>query len=141
MNRVFFFLILGLSTFEGAADDWPTWRYDVERTAESPEQLPEKLELLWHRGLPKPQPAFADVRLQFDGGYEPIVAGQRLFLASNCEDKVTAFDTASGELLWECFVDGPVRLAPVAWRTRHLRRAQVRWMVWRRGGRESIGLS
>ena len=96
------------------------WRYDFERTAESPQQLPNELALLWSRDLPKPLPAFNDVRLQFDGGYEPIVVGQRLFLSSNCEDKVTAFDTNSGAQLWQFFAAGPVRLAPVAWKDRVL---------------------
>ena len=96
------------------------WRYDFERTAESPQQLPNELALLWSRDLPKPLPAFNDVRLQFDGGYEPIVVGQRLFLSSNCEDKVTAFDTNSGAQLWQFFAAGPVRLAPVAWKGRVL---------------------
>ena len=93
---------------------------DDPLAAESPQVLPEDLELLWRRDLPKPTPAFNDVRLQFDGGYEPIVAGQRLFLASNREDKVMAFDTNSGDLLWEFFTNGPVRLAPVAWKDRVL---------------------
>jgi outer membrane protein assembly factor BamB len=102
-----------LTTF---ANDWPMWRYDAGRTAESPQQLPADLDLLWRRDLPQPRPAFNDVRLQFDGGYEPIVKGQRLFLASNTEDSITAFDTHTGKELWQFFADGPVRLAPVAWK-------------------------
>ena len=102
------------------AEDWPTWRYDVERTAETPQVLADDLGLLWSRELPKPLPAFNDVRLQFDGGYEPIVKANRLFLSSNREDKVMAFDASSGALLWEAFADGPVRLAPVAWKDKVL---------------------
>ena len=111
------FCAAGLSAL---AEDWPMWRHDVERTAESPQVLKDELSLLWSRELPRPLPAFNDVRLQFDGGYEPIVKGKRLFLASNREDKVMAFDTNSGALLWESFTDGPVRLAPVAWRDKVL---------------------
>ena len=111
------FCAAGLSAL---AEDWPMWRHDVERTAESPQVLKNELSLLWSRELPRPLPAFNDVRLQFDGGYEPIVKGKRLFLASNREDKVMAFDTNSGALLWESFTDGPVRLAPVAWRDKVL---------------------
>ena len=90
------------------------WRFDAGRTAESPQQLPQSLGLIWHRVLHKSQPAFDDVRLQFDGGYEPVVLGQRLFLSSNREHKVTAFDTRTGKQLWQFFTNGPVRLAPVA---------------------------
>ena len=102
------------------ADDWPTWRYDAGRTAESPQVLPDDLVQIWSRQLPGPLPAFNDVRLQFDAGYEPIVKGDRLFLASNREDKVMAFNTGSGALLWESFAGGPVRLAPVAWKDKVL---------------------
>ena len=119
MMRILLALCLG-ATLSADAEDWPTWRYDVERTAESPQVLPGELVLLWSRELPRPLPAFNDIRLQFDGGYEPIVKGQRLFLASNREDKVMAFDTSSGALLWEAFADGPVRLAPVAWKDKVL---------------------
>ena len=103
-----------------AAADWPMWRYDHERTAESPQQLSEELELLWVRELPDPIPAFNDVRLQFDRSYEPVVKGKRLFLASGRDDCVTAYDTDSGKQLWRFYANGPVRLAPVAWQGRVL---------------------
>ena len=92
MSRTLCLLFLAFTAIPVPAADWPMWRYDVERTAECPQKLPADLALLWQRDLPKPLPAFDDVRLQFDGGYEPIVSGQRLFLSSNCEDKVTAYD-------------------------------------------------
>ena len=112
--------LLCVVAFSAQAEDWPTWRYDVQRTAESPQVLADDLGLLWSRELLRPLPAFNDVRLQFDGGYEPIVKGKRLFMASNREDKVMALDTGSGALLWEAFADGPVRLAPVAWKDKVL---------------------
>jgi hypothetical protein len=40
--------------------------------------------------LPPLTPAWRDSRLQFDRGYEPVVLGKRLFLASSREDKVAA---------------------------------------------------
>jgi hypothetical protein len=99
-----------------AAADWPMWRYDSGRTAESPDELPAKLDLLWQRSLPKPEPAFNDVRLQFDRGYEPVIKDGRIFLASGREDSVTAYDTTTGRQLWRFIANGPVRLAPVAWK-------------------------
>ncbi|NIP91946.1 MAG: hypothetical protein GWO24_00060, partial [Akkermansiaceae bacterium] len=62
MNRALVFLVLAFATARSPAADWPMWRYDAERTAESPQQLPGDLELLWHRDLPEPRPAFDDVR-------------------------------------------------------------------------------
>lgn len=105
---------LGFLTSIADAGDWPMWRHDPGRTATSNEALPEKLDLLWTRQLPPSAPAFRDTRLQFDAAPEPIVLGKRVFLASNFEDSVTAFDTDSGEELWKFFTNGPVRFAPVA---------------------------
>ena len=109
-------LALLLSATSLSAADWPMWRHDAGRTATSSDPVPElqKLTPLWSRQLPAPAPAYRDARLQFDAGYEPIVVGKRLFVASNREDSVTAFDTDTGIEQWKFFTDGPVRFAPVA---------------------------
>ena len=83
-----------------AAADWPMWRHDTGRTADSAEALAENLSLRWSRQLPRLTPAYRDNRLQFDAGYEPIVLGKRLFVGSSLDDSVTAFDTETGEQLW-----------------------------------------
>ena len=114
------FRILSLATLLIAtplsAADWPMWRHDPGRTATTAEELPAsgKLTPLWSRQLPEPAPAYRDARLQFDASYEPIVLGKQLFVGSNRDDSVTAFDTDSGKQLWKFFADGPVRFAPVA---------------------------
>ncbi len=109
-------LALLLSATPLSAADWPMWRHDPGRTATSTEPVPEleKLTPLWSRQLPEPTPAYRDARLQFDASYEPIVVGKRLFVGSNRDDSVTAFDTDTGIEQWKFFSDGPVRLAPVA---------------------------
>lgn len=119
MTRPIAFILFAVC-FNLPAANWPMWRHDAGRTAESPQRPPEKLELLWQRELPEPSPAFNDVRLQFDLGYEPIVNGKRLFVGSSREDCVTAYDTETGRELWRYYANGPVRLAPVAWRGRVL---------------------
>ncbi len=96
------------------AADWPMWRANPGRTAAVTPALPEKLAVLWSRELGPLKPAFRDVRLQFDKGYEPVVLGQRLFVASSREDSVTAYATDTGAQVWKVFADGPVRFAPVA---------------------------
>ena len=76
---------------------------------------PASRELLWQRQLPPLSPAWPeDQRLHFDGSYEPIVLGKRLFVACSRDDSVSALDTDSGDLLWRFFADGPIRFAPVA---------------------------
>ncbi len=116
MLRQFSIIFLSIAALGGAAQsaDWPMWRHDSGRTASSSEVLPDKLEVRWTRELPAPSPAYRDTRLGFDMGYEPIILGKRVFVASNRDDSVTAFDTDTGEELWKFFTNGPVRFAPVA---------------------------
>ena len=97
------------------AEDWPMWRCDANRSAVSPQKLPEKLHLQWVRKYPRVKPAFGSRRLQFDAGYEPVIMGKTLFVGSPCNDTVTAIDTETGAEKWKFYSDGPVRFAPVAW--------------------------
>ncbi|MDA1052340.1 MAG: PQQ-binding-like beta-propeller repeat protein [Planctomycetota bacterium] len=101
-----------------SAADWPMWRHDAARSAESDELLPDDLQLLWMRELPKLKPAFRTKRLQFDATYEPVVLGKTMFVGSSFNDSVTAFETETGRERWRFYTDGPVRFAPVAWRDR-----------------------
>jgi len=95
--------------------DWPMWRYDTQRSAASPDKLPGELHLQWTRQLPPVRPAWPnEPRLHFDASYEPVVLGQRLFVASPNDGSVVAYATDTGEELWRFYADGPVRLAPVA---------------------------
>src|SRR5438270_876246 len=95
------------------AADWPTWRHDAARSAASPQELPARLHLQWVRVYPALTPAWPDQpKLQFDAAYEPVVAGNTLFVASSRTDSVTALDTATGAERWRFHADGPVRFAP-----------------------------
>jgi len=100
------------------ACDWPMWRYDANRSASSPQKLPDKLYLQWMREYPKLTQAWENPLnrdlMQFDKVYEPVVHGKTLFIGSNASDKVVALDTETGEEKWEFYVDGPVRFPPVA---------------------------
>ena len=100
----------------GRAEDWPMWRHDARRSAVSADSLPAQLRLQWTRRCPALKPAFRNTRLQFDRGYEPVVLGSRMFVGSSANDSVMAVDTASGAEQWRFYTDGPVRLAPLAWR-------------------------
>ena len=113
--KIFMKSAMAVWIFSGttAAADWPMWRNDTGRTAESKEVLAQDLSLRWTRQLPPLKPAYRDNRLQFDGGYEPIVLGKQLVVGSSLDDSVTAFDTDAGEQIWKFFTNGPVRFAPV----------------------------
>jgi outer membrane protein assembly factor BamB len=110
-----FLACLGLLYLAPAAQaaDWPTWCHDAARTAASPQELPARLHLQWVRVYPPLRPAWPDQpKLQFDATYEPVVAGNTLFVASSRTDSVTALDTATGAQRWRFHADGPVRFAP-----------------------------
>ncbi|MCI0358629.1 MAG: PQQ-binding-like beta-propeller repeat protein, partial [Planctomycetaceae bacterium] len=101
------------------AGDWPQWRYDAQRSAASPDELPASLALYWVRELPPLVSCWPDQpKMQFDAAYEPIVAGRRLVVGSSHDGSVTAYDTRTGGELWTFFADGPVRFAPLAWEDR-----------------------
>ncbi len=105
-----------LASWTAGGEDWPMWRCDAQRSAVSAEKLPEELHLQWVRHYPPLKPAFRSKRLQFDGGYEPVASGKRLFVASSRNDSITALDIGTGKELWRFFTGGPVRFAPVAWK-------------------------
>jgi len=98
------------------AKDWPMWRQNAGRTGATTESLPETFSLKWVRQLPEITPAFHSARLQFDAGYEPIVADGILLLASSRNDSVTAYEAATGRELWVYHTNGPVRFAPAVWK-------------------------
>jgi Malectin domain/PQQ-like domain len=111
-----FVLAAALCPASAQAADWPQWRCDAGRRGDASDPLPERLPLRWLRQYPPLQPAFPSPRLQFDRGYEPIVIGQTLFLASSRNDSLTALDTQTGDEKWRFYADGPIRFAPVAWK-------------------------
>jgi len=102
--------------------DWPMWRYDAGRTANSPEALSTDLTLLWSRQYLPREPVWDDPLnqdlMQYDRIFEPIVLEKYLYLGFNDGDKVIALDTETGEQQWIFYTNGPVRLPLVGWNKR-----------------------
>jgi outer membrane protein assembly factor BamB len=98
------------------------WRYDAKRSAASPQQLADQLQLHWVREYPALEPAWEDPvnqdRMPFDRVYEPVVFGSTMFFGSNRNDALTALDTRTGDEKWRFYADGPIRLPPVVWQGR-----------------------
>ena len=112
-------LAIACATRPVVANDWPMWRCDAARTASSDQDLADDLHLQWVRRLPPLTVAWPDQDMMwFDRQYEPVVAGQRMFVGSSRTDSLTAYDTRSGERPWEFRAEGPIRLAPVAWKAK-----------------------
>ncbi|QDU10159.1 PQQ-binding-like beta-propeller repeat protein [Gimesia aquarii] len=112
------FTLLFLHTLLGPtqASDWPMWRLNAQRSAKTEQTIPDTLHVHWVHHLPQLDPAFKNARLQFDAGYEPIVKNGILFYGSSDTNSVTALDVKTGKELWRFYTNGPVRLAPVAWK-------------------------
>ena len=109
--------IVGVLAAVAHGGDWPTWRHDARRSGASREELAAALHVRWVRQCPPLVPAWPDEpRMRFDVGYEPVVMGKTLFFGSPRNDSVTALDTETGRERWRFYAEGPVRLAPVAWR-------------------------
>ena len=118
-----FGVFLSCSVLSGtfvAASDWSMWRGDAQRTAVTQESLPDELTLNWKRVYSPRQQAWDDPLnldlMTYDRVFEPIVVGGRLIVGFNDRDKVVAFDTDSGEVVWTFFTDGPVRFPAAAWK-------------------------
>jgi outer membrane protein assembly factor BamB len=119
-RSILFSTLLSFVAMGCPAADWPMWRYDAGRTAASEEKLPVELHLEWERRFtPRVQvwddPLNHDL-MTYDKVFEPVVAGDRMFIGFNDSDKVVALDLATGKEAWAFYTDGPVRLAPVAWK-------------------------
>ncbi|MBC8181486.1 PQQ-binding-like beta-propeller repeat protein [candidate division KSB1 bacterium] len=101
------------------ATDWPMWRYDAGRTANSPEELAEDLFLLWTQEYSPREPVWDDPLnqdlMQYDRIFEPIVLGDYMFIGFNDRDKVIAIDINTGKQKWTYYTEGPVRLPLVGW--------------------------
>ncbi|MBI5822118.1 MAG: PQQ-binding-like beta-propeller repeat protein [Verrucomicrobia bacterium] len=107
------------STLCAEAADWPMWRCNASRTADTPEKLPAQMNLRWVREYPARVPVWEDPLNQdlmsFDTVFEPVVSGNRMFIGFNDADKLAALDIQTGRQLWAFYADGPVRLAPACW--------------------------
>jgi len=94
MSRFCTLLILLLATLPATAADWPQWlgRGRDGSSSETVAPWKEPPRLLWSKPVG-------------EGNSSPVVAGGRAFLHTKVKDKfaekVTAYDAATGKVLWE----------------------------------------
>ena len=128
------------------------WRYDANRSANSPHALASDLHLQWVRQYTQREMCWKDrinqERMPFDRAFLPVVMDRTMFVAFNDTDKLVALDTRTGEERWRFYADGPIRFAPICDRGRvcfasddgHLYclDAATGRLLWRRRGGPSI---
>ena len=128
------FLAWLLTSVASVGADWPTYRGDNRRSGSTVESLPIPLTRLWaHQPSQAPAPAWPpparssiwqrlqqlQPRVADDRTSHPIIAGDRVFIASSSEDHVACYDARTGQRLWRFFTEGPVRYAPT-WSEGHV---------------------
>jgi outer membrane protein assembly factor BamB len=79
-------------------NDWPVFRGDVASTGVARSKLPERLEILWERQIPKN--SFASTACLVELG------GRKVAVLASGDGPVLAFDLLTGDELWK--YEGPV---------------------------------
>lgn len=96
------------------AEEWPTFRGDVLRSGQTKEALPNQLRERWvfNPGAAPRQAWVGSERVEYDLGFQPVVAGGMVLFGSSADDTVRALDLADGRERWKFRTEGPVRFAP-----------------------------
>lgn len=92
--------------FTVSPNDWPTFRANNKRTAQSGATVPETAGLLWE---------YAPASLCFPTA--PVTAGGLVFTGDS-HGVVKAFDADSGAEKWSTYTGGSIRIAPTVWNDR-----------------------
>jgi len=122
------FFVYSCKQKESTPQDWPQFKKDNFRSANSPVQLDlSSLGVEWEytaSQMPSPAwygPAKEDTYAQsgplpsmrdYDLSYYPIVVGDRLYYGSTSDDAIHCLDTKTGEEEWLFTTGGPIRIAP-----------------------------
>ena len=119
-TRMMFLALALAAPAVASGGDWPLWRYDAQRSAAAPDELPAAA---WPAlGSPVAPPAAGLARPAQDAVRRGLRAGRRR--AGGCSSArrtMTASPPTTprpAREIWRFFADGPVRFAPLAWEDR-----------------------
>lgn len=112
------------------ASDWPTYRYDYQRSGVTLENVEMPLKQVWifkstNNPFPAwPAPAERDIwhniselspTMTYDRTFHPVVVGDKLFFGSSANGTVYCINANNGDIIWKFITGGPIRLAPAAY--------------------------
>jgi outer membrane protein assembly factor BamB len=100
-----------------SADDWPTYRQNVERSAGTGSKVPAELQVLWKAlCVPMGEGAFADAWDSRMGAPQPltapIVAAGMVFIAGVHTGELMALDPATGAKIWTTLLPSRIDSPP-----------------------------
>ncbi len=84
---------------EGRAGDWPTYRHDTARSGKATTRVGSELLLGWTAKLGATLTS-------------PVIAGNRMYLASTDDHRLHALDATTGKVLWQHTFDGRIDSPP-----------------------------
>lgn len=91
---------------QATASDWPAYRRNNQRTAQTPVAIPDEVKLRWTYQPNKPVTPTA-----------PVSVGQTMFVAGS-DGIVRAIDSRHGTVKWSAYTSGPVKYPPTIWNGR-----------------------
>lgn len=108
--------------------NWPTYRHDAQRSGAYPRDLKLPLQTVWvHHPQHAPKPAWPGTAasdfwrnratpeeplVDFDKAYHVVSANNRVLFGTSADDRLVCLDLQTGDMLWQFFAEGPIRLAP-----------------------------
>lgn len=101
-----------------AADDWPTYRHDPQRSAISSEPLTFPLKKAWvYTPAQPPRPAWGRRlvvlnRTDYDYAPQLVVHNGLVCFGSSADNTLRALDLKTGRERWHVMADAPIRIAP-----------------------------
>ena len=122
-SRLLRFFILGFlicasaNTLKG--QDWPAYRHDLKRSAQTEISIPHALQADWiYRSTHRPEPAWPlpgeeTPRMHTDRALHPVIHQQTLYFGSSVDHQIRAVNTRTGKLKWRFYSNAAIRFAPI----------------------------
>ncbi|MGI9457703.1 MAG: PQQ-binding-like beta-propeller repeat protein [Aeoliella sp.] len=108
------------------AGEWPTYRADDHRSGVTAEALAMPLSPQWtfrpqhgpRRAWPRTfrENSYTQTKIRslltFDHAFQAVAANGCVYFGSSADHKVTCLESETGEVRWDYFTEGPIRMAP-----------------------------